>query len=171
ERVAALTKRMREDLGSREMLNEIMEGKLAAFEELAMELKVIAEKELRGEGLTEEEYRLIWGIGAALEGIVELPEPIRSRIISGEDERMALVVDVHTDPQSGMVLQEAVGYAFQILVLVEVEGEVKIAEGGVFSYYEFIQPIAERLTDAEWQEMLEAGKEPELPSWTQAYRP
>ena len=171
ERVAALTKRMREDLGSREMLNEIMEGKLAAFEELAMELKVIAEKELRGEGLTEEEYRLIWGIGAALEGIVELPEPIRSRIISGEDERMALVVDVHTDPQSGMVLQEAVGYAFQILVLVEVEGEVKIAEGGVFSYYEFIQPIAERLTDAKWQEMLEAGKEPELPSWTQAYRP
>lgn len=170
QRVADLTEKMREDLASQEILDEVMEEKLTAFAALTLKLKDISEKELQGKILTEQEYQTIWNTGNALEGIVELPEPIRGQMISGEDERMALVVDVHTDPQMGMVLEEAVGNAFQILALVEVENEVKVAEGGVFSYYEFTQPISERLTDWEWHEMLETGKEPPLPQWTESFR-
>ena len=37
--------------------------------------------------------------------------------------------------------------------------------GGVFSYYEFLQPASNRLTDEKWQEMLREGKAPPQPEW------
>jgi hypothetical protein len=41
--------------------------------------------------------------------------------------------------------------------------------GAVFSYYEFKQPMSERLTDEAWQEMLaDPSKRPSLPSWAPA---
>ncbi len=78
------------------------------------------------------------------------------------DERMALIADVHTDPNSGLVLQVGVGDALPIFVIVWVEGERTLALGGVFSYYEFKQPLSERLSDEVWQAM---APRPPLPEW------
>ena len=41
-----------------------------------------------------------------------------------------------------------------ILVIVDVDGALRIAQGGVFSFYSFEQPLAERLTDETWRTML-----------------
>jgi hypothetical protein len=49
-------------------------------------------------------------------------------------------------------------------------GDLQIAKGGVFSYYEFKWPMSDRLTDEAWQAMLDAGQAPEQPDWTSGFR-
>jgi hypothetical protein len=46
----------------------------------------------------------------------------------------------------------------------------EIARGGVFSYYEFVWPGADRLTDEAWRSMLDAGTAPAVPAWTASFR-
>jgi len=53
--------------------------------------------------------------------------------------------------------------------VVLVDGKLRIAKGGVYSYYEFPWPMSDRLTDKKWREMLNSGQAPELPSWTNAF--
>jgi hypothetical protein len=71
---------------------------------------------------------------------------------------------VHTDPNSGQVLEEGVGYPLDIFVVVPVNGELRISQGAIFSYYEFKWPMSNRLTDGEWQDMLKTDP-PEMPEW------
>jgi hypothetical protein len=165
-RLAALTAQMQAGLGNRGLLNDEMAGKLAQMEQLLLSLKAISEKELRGENLTENEYTLIRHIGDTLEGLTTFSEEVEGEITSEADERMALVADVHTDPNTGKVLEEGVGDAFHIYVVVMVEGELVVADGGVFSYYEFKQPMSDRLTDEAWQEM---SPKPDQPLWTGSF--
>ena len=49
------------------------------------------------------------------------------------------------------------------------EGGLQVTRGGVYSYYEFWQPIADRLTDEEWREMLDKEEQPPQPDWTQSF--
>jgi hypothetical protein len=35
----------------------------------------------------------------------------------------------------------------------------------VYSYYEFLQPASDRLTDEAWRSMLDAGDAPPRPDW------
>ncbi|MBE3039748.1 MAG: DUF3160 domain-containing protein, partial [Chloroflexi bacterium] len=63
------------------------------------------------------------------------------------------------------VLEAATGYLDRIYVVVPLEGKLELAQGGVFSYYEFSQPRSDRLTDQEWRTML-GKKPPEAPAWT-----
>jgi hypothetical protein len=165
-RLAALTAQMEDGLGGRGLLNDEMAPKLAQMEELLLTLKEISEKELRGEGLTEEEYTAIRFIGDALENLTTFSEEIEGEITSQADERMALVADVHTDPNTNQVLEEGVGDACPIYVVVMVDGRQTVTLGGVFSYYEFKQPIGDRLTDEAWQAMSPL---PDRPAWTGSF--
>jgi len=165
-RLAALTAQMQAGLGSRGLLNEEMAGKMAQMEQLLLSLKSISEKELRGEGLSDEEYSLIRRVGDTLEHLTSFSEEVEGQITSQADERMALIADVHTDSNTGQVLEEGVGDAFPIYVVVEVDGQQTLALGGVFSYYEFKQPMDDRLTDEAWQEMSPL---PDRPAWTESF--
>jgi hypothetical protein len=58
------------------------------------------------------------------------------------------------------------GYVDRIYVLVpDDEGRFQIATGGVYSYYEFLQPVAERLDDETWRQMLADEEAPDRPAW------
>jgi len=48
------------------------------------------------------------------------------------------------------------------------DGRVFLAAGPVMSYYEFKQPMSDRLTDEKWREMLEENP-PEKPEWVSTY--
>ncbi len=165
-RLAALCAQMQEGLGRRGLLDEEMFGKIERMKRLLLALKAMAEKELRGERLSEEEYETIRSIGDTLEELTTFSEAVAGEITSQADERMAIVADVHTDPNSGEVLEEGVGDAFPIYVVVLVEGQQTLTQGGVFSYYEFRHPMADRLTDEAWQEM---SPRPERPAWTTSF--
>jgi len=91
---------------------------------------------------------------------------VEEEITSEADERMAVVADVHTDTNTGQVLEEGVGDAFVIYVIAPVEGQLVASQGGIFSYYEFTQPMDDRLTDEAWQTL---EPKPDLPIWTGSF--
>jgi len=66
---------------------------------------------------------------------------------------MALVADVHTDPNSKKVLEVAVGNPLIIYAVIPYNGDNYLAAGGMFSYFEFTHPMDDRLTDEKWQNM------------------
>ncbi|MDE5867082.1 MAG: DUF3160 domain-containing protein, partial [Lachnospiraceae bacterium] len=77
------------------------------------------------------------------------------------------------------VLEVATGDPSFILVVVKVDGKLKLARGNVYSFYQFEWP--DRLTDSEWHYMLgikadETGEynyDPlpiQKPYWTDSYR-
>jgi hypothetical protein len=45
------------------------------------------------------------------------------------------------------------------------DGSIYLAVGPLFSYYEFKQPMNNRLTDEQWQKMLDSPKKPGRPKW------
>ncbi|MHB9108753.1 MAG: DUF3160 domain-containing protein [Armatimonadota bacterium] len=101
-------------------------------------------------------------IGAILRRVETLPTPLRAEITGSEDARVALIADVHTDLTTGRVLEVAVGKVLAVVVPVPDAKPAAEARGPIFSYYEFTQPIADRLTDAAWQQQIATGKTPGL---------
>ena len=63
-------------------------------------------------------------IGDTLHEVETLPEPLRSELTGTEDAKMALIADVHTDTNTGRVLEVGVGKAMQVTVPVTVNGAV-----------------------------------------------
>jgi len=174
-RLASLLKMTNEGLEIRGLLTPSMKDNLSKMEQLAMSLKTISEKELNNEKLTDEEYELIRSYGGQLEHFwleVNKDEPAFKESSNQRDyldeNPAAIVADVATDP-NGQVLEEGTGKISEIYVVVLVDGKLRIAKGGVYSYYEFPWPMSDRLTDKKWREMLNSGQAPELPSWTNAF--
>ncbi len=63
------------------------------------------------------------------------------------------------------VLEAATGYVDRVYAVVPIDGQLYVAQGGVYSYYEFTQPRSARLTDQEWRERLAGPDAPPLPIW------
>ena len=183
-RLAALTAMTRQGLASRELLTEQDELSLQRLEDLARAFQAMAEKELRGEPLTETEYATIRFYGGELEYLTmaaaDTPES-GGRAYMEEEPQAAVIADVATDPDpegdgapNPVVLEEAVGRINEIHVVVpvvEADGTtyLQVAKGGVFSYYEFAWPAEDRLTDEKWRQMLEDGQAPPPPVWIESF--
>jgi hypothetical protein len=166
-RLASLCKMMLDGLDSRSLLSMTIRLKLNQLHSFLLSLQSISIKELTGVALNGTEYDIIKNSGGTLESITRLPTD--DWLVSDADDDMAVIADVHTDPNNGLVLEEAVGRPMVILVAVNIEGQVVLTRGGVFSYYEFTWPMGDRLTDEAWQEMLDLGAQPDLPSWTSSF--
>ena len=87
------------------------------------------------------------------------------------DHEMPIVADVHTDVNTGSVLEEGIGEAMLLYAVAPVDGKPIVCHGVVYSQYEFKQPMSNRLTDEAWREMVRKRKTPAMPSWVQAYAP
>lgn len=170
-RLASLAKITADGLQTRGLINERDQESLERMEELSLALKTISEKELSNTPLTDQEYDLIRSYGSQLEHF--WLEALRDEGIDHRsaifDRPAALVTDVANNPGGGQVLVEATGNIFEIYVVVPVDGKLRIAIGGVYSYYEFPWPMNDRLTDSRWHRMLNDGQAPPLPDWTGAF--
>ena len=169
-RLASLAGLMREGLTGLSILSEDMSARLSALEELLMTLEIIAEKELTGGTITEDEYLVICGFGTTIGELLCFEDGGQygwgwEGPTYNSDDEMPVVADVHTDSNSGTCLEEGVGYPLRIAVICEIEEQLRVCIGGVFSYYEFEQPISDRLTDEQWIAMLKSESPPELPYW------
>ena len=167
-RLASLARLMLDGLNNRELLLPEFASKLTALEDLLISLKEISESELTNQPLTDEQYDLILNIGGLLEYLVTFSSAVSGKIENEEDKKMAIVADVHTDANSGQVLEEGVGRPMELYVIVPVDGALKICQGAMFSYYEFTHPMSDRLTDGKWQNMLDTNPPP-LPTWTNSF--
>ncbi|MCK4639732.1 MAG: DUF3160 domain-containing protein, partial [Candidatus Marinimicrobia bacterium] len=168
-RLASLANLMRIGLSRKGLLLSEFDTKLINFESLLLGLKGIAEKELTNQELLLEEYDLIWTIGERLENLLTFSEDLSGSITDETDEGMAIIADVHTDSNTESVLEEGVGYPFEVYVAVKVANEIVLTRGAGFSYYEFKHPMSDRLTDEAWQKMLTSENPPEIPQWTETF--
>ncbi len=80
-----------------------------------------------------------------------------------------MVADVHTDPDSQTCLEVAAGDAMFGVVAIDNDTDRMVYVGPLYSYYEFRQTVAKRLTDPEWQQMIHTGKLPARPEWTKSF--
>jgi len=49
------------------------------------------------------------------------------------------------------------------------DGGWQLLRGGVFSYYEWVGDINQRMTDDEWRARVAAGDLPPRPAWVSAF--
>jgi len=169
-RLAGLTRMTLDGLEERGLLAGEDRWSLERLETLLFSLTEIAQKELHGIPLSQEEQDVITFYGGLLEHLTIASadwDEAEGRAYL-EDEQAAVIADVATDP-TGAVLEEGVGRIFEIYVLVDVDGQLVITKGGVFSYYEFPWPMGDRLTDEAWREMLASGQVPRRPDWTSSF--
>ena len=149
-----------------------IEYALNNFSGILTKLLEISKKELENKPLTEEEYRFIENFGSYSESLI-------NSIAGGETEfgaevdpdilKTTLIADVHTDGNTKQVLEEGVGHIKTLIVAYKLpHGHILVGVGPVFSYYEFKQPMQNRLTDETWREMLQDNPQAE-PEWVKNF--
>ena len=85
--------------------------------------------------------------------------------VEDKAKKTTIIADVHTDGNTMQVLEEGVGYVDLMVVAYKLpDGRVLLGAGPVMSYYEFKQPMDERLTDEAWRKML-VQDPPKRPEW------
>ncbi|PIE53437.1 hypothetical protein CSA37_01315 [Candidatus Fermentibacteria bacterium] len=126
-------------------------------------LQGIAEKELAGELLSAEDADFLKSFAASLEGTIAWGGN------TTEGLETSLIADVHTDQNSGSVLEAASGNLdYCVIIYRRPDGIIEAAAGPVLSYYQFNWPMGDRLTDEKWRDMLEQ-EPPARPEWTSEY--
>ena len=161
-------------LQQNDCMTDDLKGKTDQLNDYVTFLIQVTEKELRGEKLTEPEYRTLEYMGSSIEyftlSVVDPDLHLDDwSLVQGPDKSIAIVAGIYTRNIRGCnkngILHIATGNANNIYVVVEIEGNLYLTRGATFSYYEFVQPLGTRLTDEEWQKMLEEKKAPAVPEW------
>ncbi|MDI6851185.1 MAG: DUF3160 domain-containing protein [bacterium] len=132
-------------LVSYDFKNETISEKIEELKELTEMILEACELQTANKKLPLNKAKYLYSFGEILERIYTFPSSFTQ---NEEDTLLPLIADVHTDVNSGLVLEVAVGFPLELYI----QGDGKIFKGAMFSYYEFKQPMKDRLTDKEWQE-------------------
>jgi hypothetical protein len=181
-RLANLAQATSDGLEMYGMLGQEDSDNLARLRDMATQLQTMSEKELRGEDLSDDEYDFIRNYGSDLEYFWKAANSTPDEPIGNASSTYllkypaAVVTDIATDSDQGVVLEEATGRVNTIYVLVPIDGELHLCEGYTYSYYEFTQDQSDRLDDSEWRTMLGISQGntissnlPEPPSWVSSF--
>lgn len=147
QRLESLVNQTMRGLEEMGYLSQEAKARLEVLARALRTAKEISVKELNGEPLNESDLYFIGNFADVMDSIM-----------TGLDERAkstVLVADVHTDLNSGEVLEEAVGKLDLIVVAFPTPNGTALMVGPVLSYYEFRHPMTDRLTDEKWSEMLD----------------
>ena len=149
-----------------EMESLMVESGLNRFAEILSRLLDISRKELKNLPLDEEDYSFIENFGSISKDLINI---ISGGDVEPEAFQTVLVADVHTEGNTEKVLEEGTGFVKTAIVAYKLpQGHIILGAGPVFSYYEFKQPMDERLTDEAWIEILNNNPPPE-PDWVKGF--
>ena len=178
EKAIALVTRMDKVLTTYGLQTEKAKAVYERIKEMAEFCRDISIKELNGGKITDEEYNQIEIIGSTVENIsLELVSEDNQMLqgwsdVVSTDKKVAVVADVFTAAGENVaiddmcVLYEGVGPAYEIYVVVEIDGSLYLTRGSVFSYREFTRLMSDpRMTDEEWQQELKKSPTGGTPSW------
>ena len=140
-----------------ELLTDI--GRLFGF------LARVASDELAGEPIGDDDNSRLRGIGEELEALwVRTSDQSSEQYAPIADLDSAIIADIASGPDG--VLEVGTGRFDRLYVLVpDDSGRFQVAQGAVFSYYEFPVPAGQRLTDETWRARLDSGQAPPRPAW------
>ena len=178
EKAIALVTRMDKVLTTYNLQTEKAKAVYERIKDMAEFCRDVSKKELNGGKITDEEYNQIEIIGSTVENIsLELVSEDNEMLqgwsdVVSTDKKVAVVADVFTASGENVaidnkcVLYEGVGPAYEIYVVVEIDGSLYLTRGAVLSYREFTRLISDpRMTDEEWQEELKKSPTGGTPSW------
>lgn len=131
----------------------------------------MAERELAGQPIDQADLDFLRTIGGTFEAVFLGQQKTQGPSIGkGRLERgVALVTDIHTNVTEQVALHVGIGRVDKLFVAVPDTVGARMTEGGVFAFYEFTQPISDRLTDEQWQERIVGGTLPPRPSWVSSF--
>lgn len=151
-------------------------GFFVFWEQTMATLATMADKELKGEPMTEAELGFLnqtvdlhldrydgsrryngWYPSLYWEGPME----------AGKSK--PVVTDVHTDADAASVRQIGVGHPGLMIIAIDNNGDRALYGGPVYNYYAFERPLSNRMTDAQWRKLLNKDRLPEKPAFTNAY--
>lgn len=135
------------NLKKRGLLDDHLENATDQLISLYTLLRACSIKELKNEPLTEEENERLKYVGAMAEQIDISVSEEYSR-----EKAAALIADVAGIANAGSFLQIGTEFPNEIYVTIWDQGNVYLARGAVYGYYEFLSEMP--LTDREWHEML-----------------
>lgn len=161
-RLSSSVKMLRDLIQDEGILSAEAKLGLDRLETLCTQLFVIAQKELNKSPLSEADLTLI-------RQFPDIYDQLTAHINKRGQETI-LVTDIHTDPNTRQTVTIATGYADMILIpIFSAENGWNLAAGPALSFYEFKQPMKNRLTDESWGAILSAFQAPARPAWTQIF--
>ena len=152
------------------LLDEESAGKLGRLQKLYARASAIVAREAQDLPVSVGDLAWIPTIPAELARVVLIHQG-GGDWVEPEQLRMAVIADVYTNFETKMVLETGVGIPYRIYVpLNDAQGGKRIAVGYVFNYYEFAQPMGNRLTDEAWKLLVygaSLGLDERHPPWAQ----
>jgi hypothetical protein len=169
-RLQAMADLEREGLAARGLLNGRLDGLLSDIRDLSRFMARIAADELAGKPIRARDNERLMYIGGELEDLWWRTSDLKPGNVPTPDDATAIVADIASGRDHATdtikVVEIATGYVDDLLVLVpDDKGRFQVAQGGVYSYYEFHQPLSDRLTDEAWKRILASGEAPARPDW------
>jgi hypothetical protein len=159
---------MRNGLAERDLLTNQARGLLTTELDLFGFFERIAKDELAGRPISAKDNKRLRYIGGEFEAIWWRTGDLSPHGQPGMDSGEEIVADISSSAKG--VLEIGTGKIDQIYVLVpDDQGNFQLAVGGVYSYYEFLNPPGQRLTDKEWRGLLNSGKAPTRPDWEKVF--
>lgn len=180
----SLSNKTRDGLDSMGLLGDKQKEDLDKLSEIGMTLLKISEKELTNQTISDEEYEFIRNYGGYIEHFWQEAnqDTLEGDYLANSYQcPCPVVADIATDP-NGTVLEIGSGKADTVYVVFPVDGELHVARGSVYSFYQFEVPISERMTDEQFREKLSGGHyddnwnwikdedAPQRAEWTKSYR-
>ena len=144
-----------------ELLSKDIEDSFTTFRDILRLFLNASILELKGKDLPQEMQMEIREAADTFTTILDVaPE---------KTQKVAIVADVHTDLNTEKVLEEALG-KFNVLVIIysDAKGNLYASAGPAYNYFEFLQPMDQRLTDEKWVEILSTDP-PKPPEWTNKF--
>lgn len=145
----------------------LRQGLLRRLNETAAKARLfqtIAEKELRGEELSNSDYEEFLYVGRVAEHHFLVYKSLANKDLAlSVPDPMAKVADVASDG-AGKLLEVAVGNPLEWDQIVPYFGRREIVKGAAYSYYEFTSHSP--MTDEEWRKKVDSQARP---AWLQPY--
>ncbi len=120
--------------------------RLSQFKDISLLYSGIAEKELRSQAISDDEYEKIRTVKLSF-----MAQPFETVDPSETSGQTALIADIHTDIVEGQILYEATAKPYLMLAIVGNENLPRAVVGLVYNHYEFTDPIGVRLNDEVWR--------------------
>lgn len=158
-RISELARITNEGLIEQKLMPQDYQYRFEKFIEYSLFFQDIVKKELANEIISEDEFEKLRASGHIFQN---LTSALPGKELADKERRAGIIADIHTDAVKGKILYEATGKPYIIYVAVKDKNGTRLTRGAVFSHYEFIEPLDERLADEDWQKKVYEG-EGELP--------
>jgi len=184
-RAKFITEYLIKGLEEQGVMTEDVKQSLEQSRDMMNRLRIISDKELKGEALDENDYRYIETIDKTFNRIIEdlasaltvetNKKPIGPGVethknLAGKDDafKTTIIADVHTETNTKKALEVGTGKIDWVIVAhASKDGRIGIAVGPMFSYYEFPWAMSDRLTDEKWRN--EVINQAERPDWIASF--